>query len=49
MKVPTIEGFLVKLVKEYPQGMKNGSNNREVRTSAGSNDRESAVVSYLEN
>ena len=37
------EGFLVELVKEYLRGMKNGSNKPEVRTSAGSNNRESAV------
>ena len=49
LKVRITEGFLVELVKEYPWGMKNGSIKREVRTSAGSNNRESAVVSYLEN
>ena len=43
LKVRITEGFLVELVKEYPRGMKNGSNKREVRTSAGSNNRESAV------
>ena len=37
------EGFLVELVKEYPRGMENGSNKWEIRTSAGSNNRESAV------
>ena len=44
MKVRITEGFLVELVKEYPRGMKNASNKREVRTSAGSNNRESAVL-----
>ena len=43
LKVQITEGFLVELVKEYPRGMKNGLNKREVRTSAGSNNRESAV------
>ena len=43
-KVRITEGFLVELVKEYPWGMKNGSNKLEVRTSAGSNNRESAVL-----
>ena len=43
LKVRITEGFLVELVKEYPRGMKNGSNKREVRTSVGSNNRESAV------
>ena len=45
LKVRITEGFLVELVKEYPRGMKNGSNKWEVRTSAGSNNRESAVLS----
>ena len=44
LKVRITEGFLVELVKEYPWGMKNGSNKREVRTSADSNNRESAVI-----
>ena len=43
LKVRITEGFLIELVKEYPRGMKNGSNKREVRTSVGSNNRESAV------
>ena len=43
LKVRITEGFLVELVKGYPRGMKNGSNKREVRASAGSNNRESAV------
>ena len=43
LKVRITEGFLVELVKEYPRGMKNGSYKREVRTSAGSNNQESAV------
>ena len=43
LKVRITEGFLVELVEEYPQGMKNGSNKREVGTSAGSNKRESTV------
>ena len=43
LKVRITEGFLVELVKEYPRGMKNGSNKREVRTSTGSNNWESAV------
>ena len=47
LKVRITEGFLVELVKEYLRGMKNGSNKREVRTSAGSNNRESAVYSSL--
>ena len=46
LKVRITEGFLVELVKEYPRGMKNGSNKREVRTSAGSNNRESAVLTF---
>ena len=44
MKVRITEGFLVELVKEYPWRMKNGSNKREVKTSAGSNNRESTVI-----
>ena len=43
MKVRITEGFLIELVKEYPWGIKNGSNKREVRTSAGLNNREPAV------
>ena len=43
LKVRITEGFLVELVKEYPRGMENGSNKWEIRTSAGSNNRESAV------
>ena len=44
LKVRITEEFLVELVKEYPRGMKNGSSKRKVQTSAGSNNRESAVV-----
>ena len=44
LKVRITEGFLVELVKEYPQGMKNGSNKREVWTSASLNNQESTVV-----
>ena len=44
LKVRITEGFFVEFVKEYPQGMKNGSNKREVRTSAGSNNWGSAVL-----
>ena len=44
LKVRITEGSLVELVQEYPRGMKNGSNKREVRISAGSNNRESTVV-----
>ena len=43
-KVWITEGFLVELFKEYPRGMKNGSNKLEVGASAGSNNRESAVL-----
>ena len=42
LKVRITERFLVELVKEYPRGMKNGWNKREVRTSA--SNRESAVA-----
>ena len=44
LKVRITEGFLIELVKEYPQGMKNGSNKREVWTSASLNNQESTVV-----
>ena len=45
LKVRITEGSLIELVKEYPRGMKNGSDKWEVRASAGSNNRESAVLS----
>ena len=44
LKVRITEGFLVELVKKYPRGIKNSSTKRELRTSAGSNNRESAVL-----
>ena len=46
LKVRITEGFLVELVKEYPRGMKNGSNKREVRKGAGSKNREFTVLSF---